>query len=322
MDLFPATDADELDAEIAAWNRSAPSAGTGGVQAAREQLRERSARALSRVDPPHVPAAESPGSVRAGSRRIPVRILRPAAGGRVPTLVYFHAGGWVLGDIDTHLGPARRLCVQTGSVVVSVGYRLAPEHRFPAAFDDALAATGWVADRLDELGGSGRLAVVGDSVGGQLAASVALAWRADPRLAAQGLIYPVLDAAGRYADDEVNRRYPSRSFRSGPGLSLERMAGYADTYLSGARGDDWRVSPMTCADLTGVPPAVVHTAGLDILCSEGTAYARRLRAAGRTVIERSYPRLPHSYFGLGGVSAAAAAAAAEFCADLSSVLHR
>jgi len=312
----------ELDAEIAAWNRSAPPPGEGGFAAARQQLRDRSASALSLVVPPYRTATEQTQQIAAGAGRVPVRILRPAGtAGPVPTVVYFHAGGWVLGGIDTHIGPARRLCAETGSVVVSVEYRLAPEHPFPEAFDDALASASWAAERLGELGGSASLAVVGDSAGGQLAASVALAWRGDGRLAAQGLIYPVLDATGRYADPEVNRRYPSRGRAGVTGLTLARMAGYADAYLGEHRGADWRVSPLRAATVKGLPPAVVHTAGLDILHSEGLSYAQRLRGAGVEVIARSHPHLPHSYFGLGGVSRAADTAAAAFCADLRRLLN-
>ncbi len=209
----------------------------------------------------------------------------------MPTVVYFHGGGWVVGDLDTHLGHARRICTQVHAVVVSVDYRRAPEHRFPAAFDDAVRATEWVAQHLAELGGNGRLIVAGDSAGGQLAASVAIARRdAGQPLDAQLLLYPVTDVAGRYTDEEINSGYMSRgSANSRFGLTLEGMINFAQTYVSEADSADWRVSPKRAADLHGVAPAVIHTSTLDVLRTEGNFYGDDLRARrGR----RHQPRAP------------------------------
>jgi acetyl esterase len=229
----------------------------------------------------------------------------------------------VVGDIDTHIASARRICVQADAVVVSVDYRCAPEARFPAAFDDAVCATAWASDHRSDLGGDPHLlAVAGDSAGAPLAASVGLARRDAGRpLSAQLLIYPVIDVAGRYGDPQVNLQYPSRTqAAAGFGLTPEGMAKFASHYVDAADAADWRVSPMHAADLAGVAPAVVHTAALDILRDEGGRYAKARADAGVQVISREWPTLNHGYFPLGGVSAAAETAAAQAVADLRSVL--
>src|SRR6202012_5438372 len=144
------------------------------------------------------------------------------ADGPVPTVAFFHGGGWVIGDLDTHRAGAERLCAQLGAVVVAVDYRRAPEHPFPAAFDDCLAATREIGRRLDEFGRAG-LVLAGDSAGGQLGISVAMACRAaGPPVAAALLLYPVTDVRGRYRDTGVNATYPSRRIRAeGYGLRTE-----------------------------------------------------------------------------------------------------
>jgi acetyl esterase len=230
----------------------------------------------------------------------------------------------MLGDLDTHLGHARRICSQVHAVVVSVGYRLAPEHRVPAAFDDSVRATQWVSERLADFGGSHTLVVAGDSVGGQLAASVAIARRdAGLPLSAQLLLYPVTDVAGRYRDEGVNAVYMSRvSAYQRFGLTLDTMATFAHAYVDESDSADWRVSPKRAADLRGVAPAVLHTSTLDVLRTEGNFFGDALTAAGVDVIAREHPSLNHSYFGLGGVSAIADAAAAQAAEDLRDILAR
>jgi acetyl esterase len=314
-----------LDPELAEWLiRVRPDAEPVGVEQAREQSRRTNALALQQLNPLLTPASETDEFLDAGDLRIPIRVLRPAGDGPRPTIVYFHGGGWVLGDLDTHLGHARRICVQCHAVVVSVSYRLAPEHRFPAAFEDACRATELVAQRLADLGGSPTLIVAGDSVGGQLAASVAIARRdAGQPLHAQLLLYPVTDVAGRYADPEINALYMSRaSSHQRFGLTLDGMTAFAHHYVDERDAADWRVSPMRADDLTGVAPAVVHTSTLDVLRGEGNFYADRLRKAGVEVIAREHPSLNHSYFGMGGVSAVADAAAAQAADDLRELLSR
>lgn len=294
------------------------------VEDARVHAQETNAAALAALDPNLTPASETDGTVPGPTGDIPIRVLRPALEGPLPTVVYLHGGGWVVGDLDTHLGHARRICVQAGAVVVSVQYRLAPENPFPAAFDDALAATVAVSERLAEFGGNDVLVVAGDSAGGQLAASVAIAFRDAGRpLAAQLLLYPVTDVAGRYEDAEINATYMCRNTAHQRfGLTLEGMQAFARHYVSVADSSDWRVSPYRRPDLQGVAPAVIHTSSLDVLRGEGNFFGDRLRAAGVDVIAREFPSLNHSYFGLGGVSAVADAAAGQAAEDLHELLQR
>jgi acetyl esterase len=315
---------DALDASIAQWLiRVRPGEEPVSIEQARERTRELNALALRQLDPRLTPASETDQLISSPAGTIPIRVLRPAGQQPKPTVVYYHGGGWVLGDLDTHLGHARRICVQADMVVVSIGYRLAPEHRFPAAFDDAVFAAGWVAQRLAEFGGTDALILAGDSVGGQLAASVAIARRdAGQPLAGQLLLYPVTDVAGRYQNPEINALYMSRaSSHQRFGLTLEGMIAFVHHYVDAQDAADWRVSPIRATDLDGVAPAVVHTSTLDVLRTEGNFYADRLRAAGVRVIAREHPSLNHSYFGLGGVSAVADAAAAQAADDLHELLR-
>lgn len=314
-----------IDADIANWLvRTNPSGEPTTVAEARAQSRRDNALALEHMSRALIPASETDQVIDGPSGPLPIRVLRPAGPAAArPTIVYFHGGGWVVGDLDTHLGHARRICIQSDAVVVIVGYRLAPEDRFPAAFLDAVAATSWAAENAGSLGGDPELIVLaGDSAGGQLAASVAIARRdAGQPVAAQLLLYPVTDAAGRYADDAVNGYYMSRrTTKVNFGLTLGGMADFAKNYVDEADSSDWRVSPMRAADLTGVAPAVVHTATLDVLRTEGNFYADALRRAGVRVISREWPTLNHSYFGLGGVSAVADGAAAQAADDLRELL--
>jgi acetyl esterase len=309
-----------MDADSIAFMamQAPPPANPPAPERAREASRR--LRLLSQPDLPHVAevrehAAPGPGGP------IPLRAYRGATtltGEALPVMIYYHGGGWVVGDLDTHLGHARRLCVQADAVVLSVAYRLAPEHRFPAAFDDAYAAVRWAADHLSTLGGSDQLVVAGDSAGGQLAASSAIACRNDGvPLSGQLLLYPVTVVAGRYEDPEINGFYMSRhGTYQRFGLTLEAMVAFAHHYVDAEDAADWRVSPYRCADLAGVAPAVIHTSTMDVLRTEGNFYGDRLRAAGVAVISREFPSLNHSYFGLGGVSGVANAAAAQAAEDL------
>ena len=212
---------------------------------------------------------------------IPIRIYRPDVDGPVPTMAFFHGGGFVIGDIETHDDQARLLCRDVGMVVVSVDYRLAPEHPFPAGFEDCLAATRWVGEHIDSLGGDpDRIVVGGDSAGGNFAAAVALAAReTGPQLAAQFLIYPGVD----FVD---GADYPSREQNAeGYFLTAEDMAWFREQYLpAGTDLNDPRASPIRAADLSGAPPAVIGTAEFDPLRDEGEAYAQgsRRRRASRS----------------------------------------
>jgi acetyl esterase len=215
------------------------------------------------------------------------------------TVVSFHGGGWVAGDINTHDRNGRTLAIQLEAVVLSVDYRRPPETAFPGTFDDCLAATRWAAENIAELGGEGnRLAVAGDSAGGNLAAAVALACRDQgPRLAGQFLIYPATDLAGGYASPTENAKYPSRVQNAeGYFLTSEAMRWFAGQYVSrSADAMDPRASPMLSRDLKGLPPAVICTAEFDPLRDEGEAYARKLKEAGVQVDAVRYNGTIHDF---------------------------
>lgn len=258
--------------------------------------------------------------VDGGEGPIPARRYRPQPDGPTATVVFFHGGGWVCGDLASYDRQARELCGRTGATVLSVEYRLAPEHSFPAGLDDCLAALGWAAANLAELGGAdGPLAVAGDSAGGNLAAVVAQKAAGEGvSLAAQLLLYPVTDAGGRYAEPQFGSL---QQFADGYFLTLESMQWYAEQYLSpGDDGTRPEVSPLRATDLTGLPPAVVATARFDPLRDEGDAYAAALAAAGVDVHHHRGAGLVHGYFGAGPVSAAADAEIAAVCAAFAELL--
>ncbi|MGW7518992.1 alpha/beta hydrolase [Streptomyces sp. NPDC054796] len=235
-----------------------------------------------------------------GAPALPVRIYRPFAEGPRPTVVFFHGGGWVLCDLDTHDGTARSICREGGAVVVSVDYRLAPEVRFPAPVEDAYAAVCWAAGHVGELGGApGALVVAGDSAGGNLAAAAALVARdrGGPALALQALIYPATDTA---VDTESHRANAKGHY-----LTSEAVRWFGEQYF-GPDGDrDHPYAAPLRADLTGLPPAYVITAGCDPLCDEGGAYAAKLREAGTEASEAYFPGMFHGFFGFGELLAEA-----------------
>jgi acetyl esterase len=235
---------------------------------------------------------------------IPVRVYRPGDG-PAPVFLYFHGGGWVLGSLTTHHGVCATLARLSGSVVCSVDYRLAPEHRYPAALDDAWAATTWAAEHAEEIGGlTGALAVGGDSAGGNLAAICALRARdVELPLALQVLVYPVTDA------DLDTSTY--REFADGYFLTRFGMEWFWDHYLP--HGDRFvpDASPLRAADVGGTAPALVITAGFDPLRDEGEAYARRLEEAGVPVTLTRYDRMIHGFYRMPGVMSVANDALAE-----------
>lgn len=229
---------------------------------------------------------------------IPLRVYRPAGvpdATRLPVYVYFHGGGWVIGDLNTHDVVCRQLTAASGASVVSVDYRLAPEYKFPAAADDAWAATQWVVGHAAELGlDADRLAVGGDSAGGNLAAVVALMARdaGGPALRLQVLIYPVTDVM------RETRTYAD--FADGYMLTRDSMRWFIAHYLT-SKDDarDWRVSPLRAPSLAGLPPALIVTAGFDPLRDEGEMYAGRLRDAGNRVDYVCYGGMVHGFLGMG-----------------------
>jgi acetyl esterase len=225
---------------------------------------------------------------------IPIRVYTPEGEAPFPVLVFIHGGGWVLCGLDSHDPPCRALANAVPCVVVSIDYRLAPEHKFPAAAEDAYAATRWVAEHAAELGGdASRVAVGGDSAGGNLAAVVALMARerGGPRLVHQLLVYPATDAGLDSPSYHENA--------DGYFLTRDMMVWFWNHYLrSSADVEDPHASPLRAPDLRGLPPALVITAEYDPLRDEGEAYAARLSAAGVPVRTTRYPGMIHGFFGL------------------------
>jgi len=226
---------------------------------------------------------------------IRVRLYWPSEPGPVPAIAYYHGGGHVIGSLDTHDLIARNLCAGAGALVTSVDYRMAPEHRFPAAVEDSFAALEWLHAHAGALGADpARLGVHGDSAGANLAAVVALMARdaGGPALRLQSLVYPVTDY--RCASDSYDR------FATGYGiLTRDAMLWFRDHYLrSPADAEDWRASPILATSLAGAAPAIVVAAECDVLHDEGKAYAEALRRAGVAVEYRDYPGMIHAFFGM------------------------
>jgi acetyl esterase len=274
-----------------------PPTETLSPEQARAVYRER--RTFTQPEPPPV------GSVRDIEARgpagpIPLRSYRPAgsnADAVLPVLVYYHGGGWVIGDLDTHDTLCRQLANLSGCAVIAVDYRMGPEHRFPAAVDDCIAATRWVRANAGALKvDPGRLAVGGDSAGGNLAAVVALAARdsGDLPIAFQLLIYPATDQ---------RRGAPSHT-SNGEGylLTRETMNYFHDHYITDPAQDlDWRASPLLHTDHARLPPAFVLTAGYDPLRDEGLQYAQKLSDAGTRAALVSFERQIHGFILMGRV---------------------
>ncbi len=238
------------------------------------------------------PARVADRTVPGPAGDIPVRVYA-SEGDNLPVVMYFHGGGWVLGDIDSHDGTCKQLLAELGeAVVVSVHYRLAPEDKYPAAAEDCYAATRWVAENASEIGGDGsRMAVCGDSAGGNLSAVVSQMARdrGGPAIAAQVLHVPVTDH---------NYSYPSYT-ENAEGMLLTRasMVWFWDHYLnSDADGQEAYASPLKAADLSSLPPALVQTAEYDPLRDEGEAYGAALEAAGTEVSVHRYDGVVHDPF--------------------------
>jgi acetyl esterase/lipase len=267
---------------------------------------------MNRVEEIEVPGPAGP---------LPARLYAPqtaAAPEPRPLLVYFHGGGWVIGDLETHDSPCRFIAYHSDVQVLAVDYRLAPEHPFPAAAEDAFAAYAWANANAGRLGADpARIAVGGDSAGGNLAAGVSLAARDEgaPPPAMQLLIYPVTD---------TGRELPSRQ-ELGEGFLLTRrdMAYYEDRYLpAGSDRNDPRVAVLQADDLAGLPPAYVAVAGFDPLRDEGIAYAERLREAGVPTALRLHPGLVHTFINLTAICPSAQSAMLEACGALRMGLAR
>ena len=286
---------------LACWAVEAEGAApVASVEEARRRYRESR---LSRQQHPPEVARRVDLTLRGASGPLDARLYRGAGTppeAPLPVVVFFHGGGWVVGDLDTHEVPCRALASHARCAVVAVDYRLAPEHRFPAAFDDAVAAVRDIARRAGELRlDADCLVVAGDSAGGNLAAAAALALRGDAaaRVAMQVLIYPATDLRAQSGSHHAFAR----------GFLLERtdVLHSIGQYLRTPEDAlDWRASPLLAPDVAGAPPAYVLTAGHDPLRDEGDAYALRLEQAGIAVTRECFEGMVHGFIALGGVMAA------------------
>jgi acetyl esterase len=313
----PKAEDQELAADMQALLRlaaltgeDAPVAGQPTAQA-RARLRAGSASAAGPRQP-EMPVGDVAISGPGGG--IPARFYEPPGLGleQRPLVVYLHGGCWAMGDLDTHDSVCRFLAANAASTVLSVDYRLAPEHPFPAAVEDAFAAFRWACAECARLGADPRrIAVAGDSAGGNLAAAVSLMAREDggARPTMQALLYPIVDALGGHAS-----RF---AFADGYLLTKADLDWFAQLYLvqSIDRGDP-RVSLLRARDLSGLPPTYLATAGFDPLRDEGEAYATRLREAGVDVALRRHPNLIHGFANMTAISRTARAAMHEFAGAL------
>ena len=277
------------------------------------------ARAVSNPEPPELESAK-PLSIPAPHGAIPARIYRPTTlrktnGELAPCLVFYHGGGWVIGDLDSHDVVCRKLAHEGELIVISIDYRLAPEHKFPAAVDDAVTAAKWIEANASELGVDRyQLMVGGDSAGGNLAAVVTLVARdggAGPKLVGQVLIYPATD----FAMTHPSHSEPDTSIL----LTHSVIKWFKNHYLGDADVNDWRASPARAKTLAGLPPAYVLTAGGDPLRDEGDEYAARLKQDGVPVTYKHFPGQFHGFFTMGKLLNQANVAVTEIAAWLKAV---
>lgn len=273
------------------------------------------ARPIANPEPPELAAVRAL-TIPGPGGPIPARLYTPTAlrqaDGMSPCLVFFHGGGWVIGDLDSHDVVCRTLAHEGEMLVLAVDYRLAPEHKFPAAPDDAFAAVRWIADNAVALNiDAARLVVGGDSAGGNLSAVAAIEARdaGGPKLAGQLLIYPATD----FRMDHPSHREPETSCL----LTHDVIRWFAAHYLSGAVDvEHWRASPARVRDLAGLPPAFVLIAGADPLRDEGDEYARRLSDAGVPVTLKTYSGQFHGFITMGKILPKATEALTEIGAWL------
>ena len=249
---------------------------------------------------------------------VPVRLYRPAgATAALPCILYMHGGGFMLGDLDSSDTSAWGLCAEANAVVVSVDYRLTPEHPYPAAFDDCFGVLRWLSEHAAEIGGDpARLAVSGESAGGNLAAALALAARdrGGPALRACAMVYPCT------GEETTLPSYIEH--KDGPSLTTPRMAMYTEVYCSGARHRrDPYASPAFATDFSGLPPTFVHTAECDPIRDDGRMFAAKIAQAGGNVTYREAKRMLHGFLRARLTGAAAAAEHAALCGFLRAQLH-
>jgi len=274
------------------------------VEVMLQQMADAGGPALTEMSPPDAREmyrtlqAESPKPEVASvedrkAGEIPVRIYKVSDQSNQPVVVFFHGGGWVIGDLETHDSACRQLAIAAECTVIAVDYRLAPEHPFPASIDDCFEATRWVADNASSLGvDANRLTVAGDSAGGNLAACVCLKAKeaSGPEIGFQLLIYPVTDARMNTDSYEANK--------DGYMLTKEGMEWFWDLYTGGDHVDNPHASPMSASDLSGLPAACIITAEYDPLRDEGEAYGAALSAAGVTTNAVRFDGMIHGFFGM------------------------
>lgn len=268
---------------------------------ARAQVEGLAAARKAAYPPPEVLEVENT-TTGPGYGHVPVRIYRVSDAGDAPVVVYYHGGGHVVCSLETHDTLARFLALRAGCTLVSVDYRMGPEHPFPAAVEDSYDATRWVADHAEALRiDPARLTVCGDSAGANLAAVVALMARdsGDFAIAAQSLIYPVIDYRGGTASyDRYGAGYGS--------LETETVRWFMDRYLPDpGQRDDWRACPANARLDDRLPPALLLTAECDVLHDDGATYAQQLRAAGVAVEYHQFKGMTHGFFGFLGLVDAA-----------------
>ena len=295
-----------------------PTLDTLSATAARQAYRE--SRVPLQPAPPEV-AATQDRDVPGPHGPIAIRIYRPlgsSATAVLPALMYFHGGGFTVGDISTHDTVCRMLANAAGCVAISVDYRMGPEHKFPKAVDDCVAATGWVAANAESLRiDANRIAVGGDSAGGNLAAVTTLIARdaGGPKIAFQLLIYPTTT----FRHDTPS----TTELATGHMLTFSLMKYFRTAYLNGPQDQtDWRASPLLAPDLSRLPPALIITAGYDPIRDEGEAYAEKLKAAGVRVTHTCYHGMIHGFITMGKVLDAANAAIAESAAVLAGAFKK
>lgn len=285
------------------------------VAASRMQMRE----GCLALPGPQIHVSVSEMSIPGPAGDLPARHYRPASADPTPLLVFYHGGGWTIGDLDTHDALCRLTCRDAGIHVLSIDYRLAPEHPAPAAIDDTYAAFGWACAHAAELGAiPGKVAVGGDSAGGNLAAVVSQLARNDggPMPVLQWLLYPRTDFTAQTRSLSL--------FADGFLLTKRDMDWFEAQYLSGSGVEptDPRVSPLLAENLSGLPPALIATAGFDPLRDEGQLYGAALRDAGTSVDVRSMRSLTHGFANLFPLGGGSAAATAELISALRAHLSR
>lgn len=311
-----------LDQQLAAMMNQARAAGVPDLcdlppDAARGLYRQ----ILAAADVPPADVAVCEHRDRLGDSPVRVRVYTPhGVSGPLPVVVYWHGGGYTLGDLDGYDNVCRRLCADTGAIVASAAYRLAPEHPFPAAPDDAWAALQWVAANAARLGGDpARLAVAGDSAGAALATVSAIRARDEggPTIAFQALLYPP-GAGGHPGDFPSHQRHAT-----GPTLSLRTMDYFNRFYFGDAgRAPDWRGAPLLAPSLAGLPPTLLQVAAFDPLRDEALAYGSALLAAGNQATIVEYRGLAHGYVSMGGGITAARLAQLQLASALRLALMR